>query len=231
MNQLTAWMNNHQLILLLILGTSVSALWLILMRKRLKIHWWTAVVLGIAHTLLGVFFVKAFAFMESGFDADSLGSMSLFGGVFFMPLTYLLGARVFKRPLKEVTDIFTPAMIVTLLCARVNCILAGCCQGLLIPGAGGIRFPTRETEIVFYLILLILLCPKVWRKQTNGKAYPIYMMAYGTFRFLVEFFRDQNTTSLLHLSHLWAVVSFCIGVSIYAEINQTKNLKKREANK
>ena len=83
--------------------------------------------------------------------------------------------------------------------------------------------------ILFYLLLLILLCPKVWRRQTNGRAYPMYMIAYGGFRFVTEFFRDQSTTFLFHLSHLWAGVSFCIGISIYAEINNQKHIGKRRS--
>ena len=157
--------------------------------------------------------------------------MSLFGGVFFMPLTYILGAKLFKRPLGEVADVFTPVMVVTLMCARINCILSGCCMGLPIPGVNGVRFPTREAELIFYLVLLILLCPKIWRGRTGGRAYPVYMMAYGVFRFIVEFFRDQNTTSLFHLSHFWAVVSLCIGISIYVEISKKEKFEKRGLNK
>ena len=141
--------------------------------------------------------LRAFYF-SGGADA---GAMSLFGGVFFMPLTYILGAKLFKRPLGEVADVFTPVMVATLMCARINCILSGCCMGLPIPGVNGVRFPTREAELIFYLVLLILLCPKIWRGRTGGRAYPVYVMAYGVFRFIVEFFRDQNTTSLFHLRH------------------------------
>ena len=84
----------------------LSVIWLELLRKRLRTSWWAAVLLGIAHTLIGVLSVKAFAVIE-GADA---GAMSLFGGVFFMPLTYILGAKLFKRPLGEVADVFTPVM-------------------------------------------------------------------------------------------------------------------------
>lgn len=229
MNGLATWISAHHLLLLLSLGTAISIVWLELLRERLKMSWWAAVLLGIAHTVVGVFSVSAFAFLEAGFDAGSLGNMSLFGGVFFMPLTYILGAKLSKRPLGEVADVFTPVMVVTVMCARINCIVSGCCRGLPIPGMNGVRFPTREAEVLFYLVLLILLCPKVRRGRINGRAYPMYMMAYGGFRFVTEFFRDQNTTFLFHLSHLWAGVSFCIGISIYAEINNQKHIGKRRS--
>ena len=111
MDQLMIRVSQHPLISLLTLGTVLGVIWLELLRKRLRTSWWAAVLLGIAHTLIGVLSVKAFAFIE-GADA---GAMSLFGGVFFMPLTYILGAKLFKRPLGEVADVFTPVMVVTLM--------------------------------------------------------------------------------------------------------------------
>ena len=113
MNGLAAWAAAHHLLLLLGLGTAISIIWLLLLRERLKMSWWAAVLLGIAHTVVGVFSVSAFAFLETGFDPASLGNMSLFGGVFFMPLTYILGAKLSKRPLGELADAFTPVMGVT----------------------------------------------------------------------------------------------------------------------
>ena len=210
------------LLLLLTIGAAFTAVWLALLRKRLNLAWYTAILIAIAHTVYGVLTVKAFAFLETGFDKASLGNMSLFGSVFLMPLAYWLGAKLSKRPAQEVFDIFTPCMIFTLMCARVNCILSGCCRGLPIPGGNGARFPTREAEIVFYLILLAALCPRIWKERMQGRAYPVYMMCYGAFRFIIEFFRQSDSAGLFHRAHLWAMISLLLGVSIYAEMITTK---------
>lgn len=218
--------NKISLLILLTVGAAFTCTWLILLRKRLSITWYAAVLIAIAHTIYGVLTVKAFAFLETGFDEASLGSMSLFGGVFMMPLAYWLGAKISKRPVKEVFDIFTPCMIFTVMCARVNCILSGCCQGLLIPGTNGMHFPTREAEILFYVILLVILCPRIWRGVTQGRAYPLYMMCYGAFRFIIEFFRESDSTLLFHRAHLWALMALLLGISIYIEM-KTSNTKPR----
>ena len=47
--------------------------------------------------------------------------MSIFGAVFFMPVGYYLGAKLFRRPLADVFDIFAVPMIFTLFCSRINC--------------------------------------------------------------------------------------------------------------
>ena len=88
------------LLILLSVGAAFTSAWLILMRKRLNLAWYVAILIAIAHTIYGVLTVKAFAFLETGFDKASLGNMSLFGGVFFMPLAYWLGAKISKRPSK-----------------------------------------------------------------------------------------------------------------------------------
>lgn len=222
MDQLMIRVSQHPLISLLTLGTVLGVIWLELLRKRLRTSWWAAVLLGIAHTLIGVLSVKAFAFIE-GADA---GAMSLFGGVFFMPLTYILGAKLFKRPLGEVADVFTPVMVVTLMCARINCIVSGCCMGLYIPGMH-FRFPTRELEILYYIVMLILLIPRVKKGRNPGGIYPLYMASYGAFRFADEFFRTSSTGMLFHLSHVWAAIAFAVGLSVYIEIS-AKNLRGKK---
>ena len=171
--------------------------------------------------------VKVFAFLEAGFNTDSLGNMSLFGGVFFMPLAYWLGAKLSKRSYREVFDVFTPCIIFTVMCARISCIVSGCCIGLPIPGMNGVRFPTREAEILFYIILLICLCPRVLKGKYRGQAYPIYMISYGAFRFVVEFFRSADTSSVFHSAHIWALIALTIGISIYAEIKSETATRKR----
>lgn len=215
------------LLAVLTVGTAFTFLWLLLCKERLRIKWPAALLLAVLHTVCGVLCVKVFAVVEVGFDMSKAGAMSLFGGVFFMPLVYWAGAKLTKRNLGLVCDLLTPCMIFTVMCARVNCILSGCCFGLPIPGMSGLRWPTREAELVFYLVLLVLLVRKVWRGQTHGEIYPLYMASYGAFRFAVEFFRYQEySLGIFHLSHLWAAVSFAIGLSIYVEL-QTKGKKVR----
>lgn len=215
------------LILLLSAGAVFTAVWLVLLRKRLDMPWYAAIPLAILSTVYGVLTAKVFAFLESGFNTDSFGNMRLFGVVFFMPLAYWLGAKLSKRSYREVFDVFTPCMIFTVMCARINCIVSGCCIGLPIPGMNGVRFPTREAEILFYIILLICLCPRVLKGKYRGQAYPIYMISYGAFRFVVEFFRSADTSSVFHSAHIWALITLIIGISIYAEIKSETATRKR----
>ena len=127
-----SWLQTNSLYLLLTAGTIFNVFWLYRMRRQLQMKWYAVLILSVLHTAIGVCSVKVFAFLESG----DIGNMSLFGGVFFMPAAYWLGAKLTKRPYCKVCDVFTPCMLFTLMCARVNCIVAGCCSGLVIPNKG-----------------------------------------------------------------------------------------------
>ena len=216
---LLTWLSDHALILLLGCGTLFNVYWLHRCRERLHLRWLSVLLLSVLHTVLGVLSVKVFALFETG----NFSNMSLFGGVFFMPLFYWGVAKLAKQKAADVFDVFTICLVFTLMCARLNCMISGCCLGAHIPieGLTHLRFPTRELELLFYVLLLSRLWRKVVTGSARGMIYPIYMISYGIFRFVTETLRVSNRTdSILHISHLWALLSLGIGISIYGELQK-----------
>lgn len=216
---LLTWLSDHALILLLSCGTLFNVYWLHRCRERLHLRWLSVLLLSVLHTVLGVLSVKVFALFETG----DFSNMSLFGGIFFMPLFYWGVAKLAKQKAADVFDVFTICLVFTLMCARLNCIVSGCCLGAHIPieGLTHLRFPTRELELLFYVLLLSRLWRKVLSGSARGMIYPIYMIAYGIFRFVTEMLRfSDRTDSILHVSHLWALLSLGIGISIYGELQK-----------
>lgn len=216
---LLTWLSDHALILLLGCGTLFNVYWLHRCRERLHLRWLSVLLLSVLHTVLGVLSVKVFALFETG----NFSNMSLFGGVFFMPLFYWGVAKLAKQKAADVFDVFTICLVFTLMCARLNCMISGCCLGAHIPieGLTHLRFPTRELELLFYVLLLSRLWRKVVTGSARGMIYPIYMISYGIFRFVTETLRvSDRTDSILHVSHLWALLSLGIGISIYGELQK-----------
>ena len=216
---LLTWLSDHALILLLGCGTLFNVYWLHRCRERLHLRSLSVLLLSVLHTVLGVLSVKVFALFETG----NFSNMSLFGGVFFMPLFYWGVAKLAKQKTADVFDVFTICLVFTLMCARLNCIISGCCLGAHIPieGLTHLRFPTRELELLFYVLLLSRLWRKVLSGSARGMIYPIYMISYGIFRFVTETLRfSDRTDSILHVSHLWALLSLGIGISIYGELRK-----------
>lgn len=198
--------------ILLVVATIVNFVWLFFNRKDLKTNIFVLVIFSIFHTIIGIIFVGLFAYMESGFKKEALGNISLYGGVFFMPVIYLLYALISKIKISRAFDIFTISLISTLFFARINCLISGCCLGIKFPNSE-IRVPTREIELLFYLLFMIFAISKIYKNETNGYIYPIYMLSYGILRFILEFLREgDNTIGILHIGHIWSLVSIVIGI-------------------
>ena len=221
-----AFLNENSLYFLLFAGGLGTFFWLLTFRKRIRSGWFPILLLSVLHIVFGVLSVKLFAFLES--PSEKFGSsMSLFGAVFFMPCLYYTGSKIFKRDTRQVFDLFTVPLVFTLACARVNCLLTGCCKGMIIPFVrdGTVRWPTREAELLFYAVFLSLIIIRISRNRSNGEIYPIYLLSYGLFRFFVEGFRESSAKSVFHMAHFWAVIAVCAGAAFYFEIRHQS--KKR----
>ena len=205
--------HNWFLITMLVLATIISFVWLFVFnRKKLNAKWWEVLILVLLHTTYGVLTVKFFAILEVGFNFEKAGSMSLFGGIFFMPIMYYVYAKIKKLPLSLVFDIFVVPLATTLLLARINCLHAGCCQGIIINDEKGIRWPAREVDLAIHTLFLILAISWIMKNKSNGLAYPAYMAAYGIIRFFNEWFRENSGSNVFHIGHVWAIVSSVIGL-------------------
>ena len=203
----------------------LGIVWLIIVRKRLKMHWPMAFLLSSIIVVYAVYAVKFFALIEAGFDPAKSGGMSLYGVPFFIPILLMLGALITRRPIAEVFDVFSINTVLICMAGRANCFFYGCCQGIMIT-QNGYRLPTREIEMVFYFLLLVYLVPKVYRNESKGTAFPIYMVGYGTLRFILEFFRETNFDTIFHLAHLWSVLCVIIGFSVILSIREKVNSGK-----
>lgn len=216
------WFMENKLLILLGIATLLGFLWLIRFRAMLNIGYLTAFGINALHTIVGVVCVKVFAFLEG-----APGAMSIFGATFFLPIFYYFASKLTERKMADICDVFAVCAIITLACARFNCWLSGCCGGTLIPGLNGLRWPTQWIEIVFYLVLIIVFWRMVGREEYSGMIYPMYMLSYGCIRFLLEFVRQKDSTSMVHLSHAWAIVSILIGAAILGEL-RNRRLRKSE---
>ena len=215
------FLNEHTLSLVLFIAWLFTLFWLMGFRKQLQMNVPAAAVLSFAHVALGVFCVKFFAFLESGADAGGFSRMSLFGAVFFLPAVYWLASKVSRRDPAEVFDIFCICTVFTLLCARFNCLIAGCCAGRAIFGTA-FTWPVRQIEILYYGVFVYVFAPKVLKGNNRGTVYPWYMLSYGLLRFVLEFLRETGFSFPLHPAHGWALLSMIIGAIILRRLDRKK---------
>ena len=175
-------------------------------------------VLGVCLFLCAasVFSVMAFAFFESritGFP-QRIGAISVLGVYLFCPLILLAFSKISRLNTKGLFDCYALCAAVTLILMRINCIHAGCCQGICLPGSE-MRVPVREIEIAFYALMFLWFLYRERKGYVEGTFFPLLMMLYGILRFILEWFREANTSSAFHLSHIWAIAAAVIGAGLY----------------
>jgi phosphatidylglycerol:prolipoprotein diacylglycerol transferase len=85
-----------------------------------------------------------------------------------------------------------------IMLGRIGCMIHGCCLGktceaswFTIRDVHGIpRWPASQVEFVFNALALIAILVLRRQKILPGQHFHLYLIAYGTFRFLHEFLRD-----------------------------------------
>lgn len=226
-----AWIQSNILYILLAVGVIFSIAWVLNFQKILKIKWYAAIIVCILIAVVGVISAKLFAAFEGWIAGGAEGSLSIYGAIFLTPLVCMLGALIFRRPVKTTIDILTVPIVILAGLARVNCLIQGCCLGLEIPGTE-IRWPAREAELVFDVILIIVLIRLTAKKRFKGINYPIYLVSYGIFRFIIQWFREPGfMVGPLTLSHIWSIVSIAVGLTLLIVLNKKDRESKKSKKK
>ena len=94
-------------------------------------------------------------------------------------------------------DGYVLPIAVGLAFGRTGCLLNGCCWG-----AGGL--PVPAFEIAFHLASFFLLLEFRRRRVLVGSWFPLYLLAYCVFRFVMEFLRTEPR--------------ICLGLTVYHAI-------------
>lgn len=218
-----SWIMKYNLFLLLGISYIFDIFWLTEFKNKLRMNTLAVALIPFFGIGIGVLSVKLLALLELG----SGGAMRIYGAIFLDPIIAYTAAKLFKRNAADVLDVFTIPIIFALLCGRINCLFSGCCTGSLILESQEIFLPIREFEIILYVILLVKLGSKVGKKPCDGTAYPIFLMSYGFYRFIIEWFRDPGITiGILHISHIWSIIAFVMGACIYIYLSKC-NVGKR----
>lgn len=141
---------------------------------------------------------EAFAFESITFIGGLIG-----GVVTFICLIWF-GWKSHRGDLLKIMNSLIPGVVLAHAFGRIGCFLAGCCYGIPTDSFLGIIFPFGESAGVrvlptqlyeaFFLFALYFFLAK--NPKIKGKEFSLYLIAYGAFRFVLEFFRGDNRGSL-----------------------------------
>ncbi len=159
---------------------------------------------------------RAFAFRDGG--------LIFYGGFFAALLGALVYCRYRRISFFNVMDLATPFIALGYGITRVGCFLNGCCYGQHTDGPWGVIFPVLDSGLrhptqlyssfaaLFIFIILRLVRPYSY---FNGFLFFLFMVLYGIYRFVVEFYRvDPNVLGPLSLAQLVALAMIAAGAFV-----------------
>lgn len=206
--------NNWFLLVALLVGIILSFVWCFLTRKKADVKVWQTILILVIGFIWGFFAAKFFALIEAGFVWSKSANYRIFGPILFDGFYFLILAAIMKRSFYDIAAWLIPTIIISLIASRINCLYEGCCYGTLINHEGEARWPIREIEIGYHVLLLGFICYCFIKDKFTKQLYPIYFISYGVLRFILEFFRFQylpTDGSTWHLAHLWSIFFILIG--------------------
>ena len=132
------------------------------------------------------------------------GGMSFHGGLLGVLAAMLWFARSRQRPFFLVMDFVAPCVPTGLAAGRIGNFINGelwgrvadpsLPWGMVFPGAGPLpRHPSQLYQFLLEgLLLFVLLWLYARRPRPIGQVSAVFLMGYGTMRFIAEFFREPD---------------------------------------
>jgi phosphatidylglycerol:prolipoprotein diacylglycerol transferase len=164
---------------------------------------------------------------EGGFRLDGgitfIGG--LIGGIGCFLLIYFFFRKKYTTRLYQVVSVIPCCILVAHAFGRIGCFFAGCCHGKATDGIFGVQFPgfsyavhpTQLYEAIF-LFLLFGVCSFLALKFKFQHNLTVYLIAYGIFRFFLEFLRDDHRGSFIPgitPSQFWSIVMVVAGIGLF----------------
>ena len=172
---------------------------------------------------------------SSGFVLNNGTGATFYGGLIggagcFLLIYFGIGAfffddKIHTKSFFVIADIAAAAIAVAHGFGRLGCLMAGCCHGAETDAWYGVYFKGYDVKAVpvqlFEAIFLFALFGFFWYRIVKRRScnLPLYMMLYGVWRFVIEFFRadDRGATivSFLSPSQLIAILMVLGSVGLF----------------
>lgn len=135
---------------------------------------------------------------EHGFT--DWGSNNIVRIFVLLPVVAAAASKITRIPFSTISDYIAPAMGMIQAFGHIVCPVAGCCRGYPCDWGvwnrqtGDYRFPNQWLECLVALGV-VLACMR-YAKRTGydgrGRVYPLFLILFGSTRFLLEFLRDNE---------------------------------------
>jgi len=249
------FLNVHMYGVMIAVGLGIAFLVLTLFGKRIGLHEkfsdfifynaMASIMIGFGSAAL---FQAIYDYIENpaagfSFNGGITFIGGLIGGAGFFLLVYIILRKRLTGRLIDMLSMAPCVITVAHAFGRIGCFFAGCCYGKETDSIFGVQFPhlfhkvhpTQLYEAVFLFVLFIVcsLLLLKWKFQYNMS---VYLIAYGAFRFVLEFFRGDDRGAFLGIispSQFWSLLMIvlgfvCIPLTTHALRRRAEELAKQQ---
>ena len=157
----------------------------------------------------------------------------LIGGIVTFLVVYFIMRKRYKTRLLDVLSFIPCCILIAHAFGRLGCLFAGCCHGPETDAWYGIYMyavsfgkyatvvPTQLFEALFLFALCGICFFLVWKFNFKHNL-SVYLIAYGIFRFCLEYVRADDRGELvpgLTPSQFWSVVMVVAGIALIFVLN------------
>ena len=157
----------------------------------------------------------------------------LIGGVACFLAIYFIFRKKYTTRLYEVISLLPCSILIAHAFGRIGCFFAGCCYGKETDSFLGVQFPdlphpvhpTQLYEAAFLFVLFAVSVYLILKKDFKHNL-SLYLIAYGVFRFLIEYVRGDDRGELVGFvspSQFWSILMVVAGVAIIFVMNRILN--------
>ncbi|MBC3886857.1 prolipoprotein diacylglyceryl transferase [Acetobacterium paludosum] len=209
--------------ILFLIGTGSGFLVAIFTAKKYDIPTMDAMFFGLFAIIGGILGAKILYLLvelpsfitnpETALIKLTTGGAVFYGGLIGGILGGFLYTHIYHLHAIKYFDIAVPCLALAQAFGRIGCFFNGCCYGIPYEGFGAVYypvgsyppsgiglFPSQLTESLFLFILTPVLIIFLSKSETPGFTTGFYLVSYGIFRFINEFFRSDPRGSILFLS-------------------------------
>lgn len=213
-----------KLIIFLAIGTVAMGIPILVMSKRYQISWWKGVLTTVLLTVVGTVGTRLMYYIEN----RVIGGLSFYGAVFLVLLVFPIIALLLRVPCGKILDLCAVGECIMLALMKLHCIIGGCCLGrvMFTTGAGtAVRFPSRIVEMITALVIFTILFHWAWKGKNRGILYSLYLLFYGSTRFILNICREAWVTKemLLPFGNIWSLVAIAVGLVWMLVIRKKNN--------
>ena len=206
-----------------ILCIVVSFGFYVLRAKKYNLTKGKAMLMCLAYNIGGfaggkiLYIIKNHISMEAGVG---FWGFAYYGAVLIIPIFVLATLNLFEVKADQVFDFGGPSMLMQLAIYRVGCLLNGCCYGIeaswgmaMAHSPEVLRVPVQLIEIILDVAIFVAMLAYEKKGKYKGILYPIFMVAYGVIRFVLECFRVRTILFAgMSIDHILSLVSIAIGI-------------------